>query len=86
MELPLRFGYLDFRDWLRGLIASFISGGASAITSGFTVSAMDPNDYNLYNTKLYMLMGTMFLVNGILGAAMFLRNKPIPNETKDEDS
>lgn len=81
MKLPLGFGELDFEDWFRGLIASFISGGASALTSGFTVSAMDPKDYNFQTgfSKLMSLMSAMFLVNGVMSMALFLRNKPVPD-------
>jgi hypothetical protein len=79
MLLPLGWGDLDFSEWFRGLIAAFVSGGASAITSGITVSAMDSRDYNLATGKIYALMGAMFAVNGLMGAAMFLRNKPVPD-------
>ncbi len=79
MSIPFIGGDLDFSEWVRGLMAAFISGGASAITGGFTVTQMDPKDYNIYGRKLYALMGTMFLINGVIGAAMFLRTKPVPD-------
>lgn len=71
-------------EWLRGLAAAFIGGGASAITSGITVSAMDSKDYNLAEGagKLYALMGVLFTVNGLVSAAMFLRQKPVPEAHK----
>ena len=80
MKLPVGLGDLDFAEWIRGLLAAFIGGGASAVTSGVTVSAMDPKDYNLAEGahKLYALMGVLFMVNGLVSAAMFLRNKPVP--------
>ena len=86
MRLPAGLGDLDFAEWLRGLLAAFVGGGASAITSGITVSAMDSKDYNLAEGagKLYSLMGVLFMVNGLLSAAMFLRNKPVP-EHKTHD-
>lgn len=84
MQLPGGFGDLDFADWLRGLFAAFVSGGSSAVVSGFTVSLMDPKDYGFRAGKVYALMGTMFLVNGIMGAMMFLRSKPVPNHKKEQ--
>lgn len=78
MQLPLGFGDLDFEDWLRGLIAAFVQGGASVVTGGITVASMDAKDYYMGSHKLYALVGAMFTVNGILGAAMFLRQKPVP--------
>ena len=79
MQLPLGIGNLDFGDWLHGLIAAFVQGGAGAVTGGITVATMDPKDYFLGSHKLYALMVAMFLVNGILGAMSFLRQKPVPD-------
>lgn len=79
IELPLGIGNLDFEDWLHGLIAAFVQGGAGAVTGGITVATMDPKDYFLGSHKLYALMLAMFLVNGILGAMAFLRQKPVPD-------
>jgi uncharacterized membrane protein HdeD (DUF308 family) len=81
MPVSILGGDLDFSEWLRGLVAAFISGGASAVTGGFTVSALDPRDYNLQEgmPRLLLLMGAMFLVNGILSMMLFLRQKPVPD-------
>lgn len=81
MQMPVLGGGLDFKDWFKGLVAAFVSGGASAVTSGFTVSALDPKGYNFQSSKIYTLMLAMFLVNGIMGAMMFLRQKPVPDIT-----
>jgi len=81
MKLPFDFGDLDVAEWIRGAIAAFVSGGASAVTSGITVSALDNKDYNLTTgaSKLMLLMLTMFLVNGLMGLMFFLRQKPVPD-------
>ena len=81
MKLPMDFGDLDIGEWIRGAIAAFVSGGASAVTSGITVSALDNKDYNLTTgaSKLMLLMLTMFLVNGLMGLMFFLRQKPVPD-------
>jgi hypothetical protein len=80
-------GHLDFGEWIRGLVAGFVQGGAGAVTSGLTVSAMDPHDYNLGGglRKLMGLMVAMFVVNGFLGAMSYLRNKPVPETVPDQE-
>lgn len=66
-------------DWIYGLMAAFVSGGASAVTSGITVTAMDPADFNLQTGRFYTLVGALFAVNGLMGAMMFLKQKPLPD-------
>lgn len=72
---------LGFRDWIRNLIAAFITGGASAVVSGITVSTMDPSDYAVGTHKFYTLVMTMFIVNGIIGMMAYLKQKPLPDIT-----
>jgi len=79
MQLPLGFGRLDFEDWFRGLIAAFVSGGASAVTSGLVVSLNDPKDYAIGTTKFYNLVWSVFVMAGLIGAIAFLRTKPLPD-------
>lgn len=69
---------LDFNGWLRGLFSAGISGGASAIVGGFTVSGMDPHDYNFSNAKFYILVGALFATNAIVSMAKFLAASPLP--------
>lgn len=78
MKLPGDLGKLDFTDWAYGLLAAFIGGGASAVTSGLTLNVLDPKDFNVYSSKIYVLMGGMFLVNGIMSGFAFLRQNPLP--------
>ncbi len=70
---------LDFDGWLRGLFSAGISGGASAVVGGFTVSGMDPHDYNFANAKFYILVGALFATNAIVSIAKFLSASPIPS-------
>ncbi len=68
--------------WLLGLLAAFITGGASGIVSGFTATAIDPSAFNWTNqlTHTLQLMLLTFIVSGIIGAAAYLRQSPIPRE------
>ena len=78
LTLPLGFGDLDFSDWVRGLVAAFISGGASAVTSGIVVSVKDPDHYAPMTHNFFELVGAVFVMSGIVSAMAFLRNKPLP--------
>lgn len=79
MVLPLGFGELDFGDWFKGLVAAFVSGGASSVTSGFAVGVVDSKDFNVGDpAKLIKVMAVSFLMSGIMSMMLFLRNKPVP--------
>jgi hypothetical protein len=80
MILPLGFGELDISNWARGLIAAVISGGAGAISGGLAVTLQDPGHYNLQNHlgNVMGIMGTAFVINGLIGAAMYLTKSPLP--------
>lgn len=78
MNLPLGFGKIDWSDWVRGIVAAFISGGAAAVTSGVTVNMLDPDRYNIHTGSFYVLILAMFAANGTLNMMAFLREKPLP--------
>lgn len=73
------FGTLDWGDWAYGLISGFISGGSSAVTSGFVVSSYDQDHFKFGSSASLHLMGWVFVVAGLLSAFAFLRNKPLPS-------
>ncbi len=80
MSIPLIGGDLDFSEWLRGLIAAFISGGAGAVTSSVVVSFKDPEHFNFSQpAELLSLMFWVFIVSGVFGMFLFLRSKPVPD-------
>lgn len=73
------FGNLDFTDWVRGLIAAIVSGGAGAVTGAFVVASNDPTKYAIGNAASLKLMVSLFAVNGLLAGMNFLRTKPLPD-------
>ena len=79
MKLPFGFGDVDWSDWVRGLFAAFISGGASAVVSGIAVSTSDPDHFAFGTTKFYELVFSVFMASGLLNMFSFLRTKPIPD-------
>ncbi len=68
----------DWGDWAAGLIAGFVGGGASAVVGSLAISFQDPKDFSIGTTKFLSVAGTIFLVSGILNAAMYLKQNPIP--------
>lgn len=78
MGLLDKAGSLDIDSWLRGLFSAGISGGASAVVGGFTVSGMDPKDYNFQQAKFYILVGALFATNAVVSMAKYLSNAPLP--------
>jgi len=74
-----RVGYLDWGDWVYGLVSGFISGGASAVVAGVVVSFKDPEHYNPFTKNFYEVLFAVFLAAGVLNVMAFLRNKPLPN-------
>ena len=72
------FGKFDWDSWLYGMVAGFISGGAGAVVTGITVSGLDPNDFNFYTGRFYLLILVVFGANGILAAMAFLHQNPLP--------
>lgn len=60
--------------WLKGLLSAIIGGAANSVT----VMIVDPMAFNL-ETGLKKV-GTVALVSGILSAAMYLKQSPMPGE------
>lgn len=84
MKLLTQASTLDFRNWIRGLLSAGISGGASAVVGGFTVSGMDPHDYNFAQAKFYILVGALFVTNAVVSIAKFLSAQPLPGVMQTE--
>lgn len=69
--------------WLHGLFAALIGGGASAVTSGIVLPAISPAAFNL-QAQLFPLLKasvSMFVVNGLFSAFLYLKQSPLPAET-----
>ena len=71
------------KKWLYGLASGFISGGASALSAGAGVSLIAPETFNFSHGlwKTFGLMLVMFLIDGFKGAALYLKQSPLPDES-----
>lgn len=67
--------------WVNGLVGGFIGGGSSAVVSSFTASVLAPDQFNTgaQRDALLTLMGTTFVVSGIVSALLFLKQHPLPD-------
>ena len=66
------------RIWIEGLVAALIGGAANAIT----VIVVDPLNFNLGEGlgKLFQVVA----VGGLVAAAAFLKQSPIPKAEQEE--
>lgn len=78
MNLPMGFGKLDWSDWIRGIFAAFIGGGATAVSGAFALVLNDPKDFNIQTGMFWTTVTTMFVISGFINLMMFLRSKPVP--------
>lgn len=68
--------FRTWRFWLRGLMAAAINGAAS----GVVLVIAEPEHFNIYDGREKLLMTSMVL--GLLAAANFLKEHPIPDVEK----
>lgn len=68
---------LDWENWLYGLFAGGIGGGATAITGGIAAGAIDSH-FSLFSASSFKLMGLMFAMSFIKDAALYLSQSPLP--------
>jgi hypothetical protein len=65
---------MNWKPWIKGLMAAFIGGGANAVT----VIIVDPINFNpLQGGAMKVLM--VALVSGCISAALYLKASPLPN-------
>lgn len=73
---------LDWGHWFMGLMAALITGGAGSITTTGAAGWIAPESFNMAGGmhKTLLLFGTSFIINGVLGAAAYLKQSPVPQE------
>ena len=75
-------------DWFLGIMRSIISGGAGAVSSAFSVSFIDPKDWNFSSEPGHMLelMGWTFLFTALIHMAAYLQSHPVPDAIANGNS
>ena len=64
---------MNWRVWVRGLMAALINGAASSVT----VVIVDPVDFSPFNGGLGKL-ATVAAVSAFFGGALYLKEHPLP--------
>ncbi len=73
---------MNWKIWMKGIIAAAISGGANGIVTGFAAIGIDPNHFNL-QAGLHATLaigGVSAAISAVLGVALYLRQSPLPAE------
>lgn len=60
--------------WLRGLVAAAVGGASSAVT----VMIVEPSHFNV--EEGLMRVGKVALVSALVGAALYLKQHPVPED------
>jgi hypothetical protein len=71
---------LLWQKWVYGLAAAVIGGGAASVTAAFSATVIDPASFNIHAGlgHILELMGVCFLINGLMHAAGYLAQSPLP--------
>lgn len=71
---------MNWRVWLKGLLAAGIAGAANGVITGFAAVGIDPGHFNLQaglgNTLA--IAGVSAVMSGIIGVAAYLKQSPLP--------
>lgn len=73
---------MQWSDWLYGLFSGAISGGASAVIAGVSVSLIDPKDWAVGTVKFFELVFSVFVSSGLLAGLNFMASHPLPSRTQ----
>lgn len=67
--------WLSLELWLKGLLAAAITGAANCIS----VIIVDPDHFSPSAVGGFKKLGAIALGGGIVGAVMYLKQSPVPN-------
>ncbi len=65
----------DWKVWLKGLVAAAISSSSNAIA----VVVADPMHFSPAEVGGFRKLGVVVLVSAIVGAALYLKQSPVPD-------
>jgi hypothetical protein len=72
---------LDWSHWFYGLAAAVIGGGAGAVSAGFAAPLIAPGQFGVGGDPGWnnlKLMFAVFVISGIVSAAAYLKQSPLP--------
>jgi hypothetical protein len=79
--------FVIWEAWAKGIVAAAIAGSANGIITGFAAVGIDPMHFNLQaglraTLAIAMVSATM---SGIIGVAAYLKQSPLPADSRDGD-
>lgn len=77
------FSDLDLKNWIYGLVAAVVGGGANAAVGGFAINTADPAHFNAQHSDLYGVVFKMFLTSAVMSFFMYLKQNPVPHITSE---
>lgn len=84
----LRLSDMDWGNWLYGLVAGAVAGGANSVTAGIAASALDDSrHFQIGSWKSIELMLMTFIMSAAFAMFFYLKQNPMPKiitETKTE--
>jgi hypothetical protein len=78
------FKHLDLGNWLYGLIAAVVGGGANAVVGSVAMNMVDPQHFAAGSADFYKLIGTLFGANALISFFMYLKQAPLPKTVNDD--
>lgn len=72
------FDNLDLGNWLYGLVAAVVGGGANAVVAGVAINIADPSHFNASTGPFYKIVGTVFAANATMSFFLYLKQTPLP--------
>lgn len=75
---------LDWQPWLYGLVSGIITGVSTTLLSVLGVSAADAVGFKTSQFDIHQIT-VLVIVSGIIGAASYLKQSPLPKEEVIED-
>ena len=72
------FQSLDWGNWLYGLLAGSISGGANSVSGALGAVIVDPKHFAIGSASSFKLMAVIFGLTFLKDASLYLAQKPLP--------
>jgi hypothetical protein len=79
--------FVIWEAWAKGIVAAAIAGSANGIITGFAAVGIDPMHFNLQAGLRATLAIAMIsaAMSGIIGVAAYLKQSPLPADSRDGD-
>lgn len=68
----------DWENWLAGMWAAVVGGGAQAVVGAVGLNLTDPSHFNGTNKDFYKVVGVLFGTAATVNFFMFLKQSPLP--------